>query len=369
MIILGWVAFALLYIIAIIALVLAGLAYQKANLPAAQKKALEELTDNVVFDGNVLVAAGFSDALPPVSSGTNFTVGGGSMLTENILATGQVSANVFVSAKGLNVLTGDISASESKLTCSSINTSLVNLKQTTKNISITPNLLTIGDTASLATLNLQASSLSFTNSNGRTTSMSANGVFVPNQNLIGLRYLANGIDNAINADTVYQLLAPSSAENVYGSLFVGSNELSLPATFEISFAGRFTNNSGAPATCKIALVNGSVFDDNQCFLGQIADISSSNLAVNPSGNAFQGKYTVTFLSFGLGATESFTTGEVSYGYNTSSSVVTTLNNAVGTINSTFGISFSLWAIWSVTSVNIDMVLDYLSLTQLISIPV
>jgi hypothetical protein len=368
MIILGWMAFVLLYIIAIIALVLAGLAYQKSGLSSAQLKSVQELTDNVVFEGKVLVAAGFSDALPPLSTGTNFLVAGGAMQTESLVVTGQLSGNEVIAANGLNVVKGNIAASESNVACSSINTSLATLKQGTRNISITPNLLTIGDSASQATLNLQPSSLSFTNANGRTTSMSANGVLVPNQNLMGLRYVANGMSTQVASSMSYQLLGPIAAQNTYGSLFISPSELSLPATFEISFAGNFLNNSGGFATAKIALINGTVFDDPQAFLGNGADIFSPDLPGFAISSAFEGKYTVTFVSFGLGTTQCFTTGQVSYGYATASSVITNLNNTVSTINSEFGITFSLWIIWSIANVATHMTLNYLSVKQLISIP-
>ncbi len=368
----GWTAFALLYIIAIIALVVAVLAYEKVYLTPGQQLELQELTDNVAFDGKILVAAGFSDAFPPSNSETNLLISGGAMEIQTMAASGQVTANVFVAASGLTVQTGDITASESKVTCHSVATNLVNLKQSTKNISITPNLLTIGDTASLATLNLQSSSLSLTNSNGRTTSMTANGVFVPNQNLMGLRYLANGMDIKVESQLAdYQLIAPVAAENVYGSLFIAPSELSLPATFEICFAGTFLNDSGADEKTKIALVNGSEYDNTQCFLGSTTDVFSSNLGgtIVVGGCAFEGKYTVTFLSFGLGTTECFSTGSVSYGYSTAPSIITTLNSTVSTIDSTFGITFSLWAIWSVASADVTMTLKYLSLKQIISVPV
>jgi hypothetical protein len=370
MIILGWMAFVLLYIIAIIALVIAGLAYQKSNLSPAQLKSVQELTDNVVFEGKVLVAAGFSDALPPSATGTNFLVAGGAMQTESLLATGQLSGNVVVAGSGLSVLTGNISASESNVACSSINTSLVTLKQGTRNISITPNLLTIGNSASQATLNLQPSTLSFTNANGRTTSMSANGVLVPNQNLMGLRYVANGLSLEVVSSISYQFLGPISAQNTYGSLFISPSELSLPATFEISFAGKYKNGSGAFTKAKIALVNGTAYDDAQAFLGNTADVFSPDLpdTIVASGCAFEGKYTVTFLSFGLGTTQCFTTGQVSYGYATAPSILTNLNNTVITIDSEFGITFSLWIIWSIAHADTSMTLNYLSVKQLISIP-
>jgi len=369
MVIFKWFAFVLLYIIAILALIFASLAYTKISLSSAQQKTLTQLTDNVSFNGSVLVASGFSDGIPNSNATQNFVVGGGNMLIDTIKATGPIEALSLVADAGLTVRNGPISAPSSGITSSSLNTALVQLTKTTKNTTMTPSLLTIGDSASLATMNMQASSISFANVNGRTTTLTANGISVPNQNLIGLRYVANGMLTSVTSTTSYQMIAPATATNTYGGLFIGPSELSLPATFEIDFSGSYTNTSGSTVTCKIALVNGSVYDDTQAFLGGTTSIVSPPLPSNGT-SAFTGKYTVTFLLFGLNVATSFTSGSISYGVAPPGSAVTsTLNSTSSTINASLGLNLSLWVVFSTTVGTVAITLQELSVKQLISIPV
>ncbi len=262
-----WICGVLLFTIAISALVLACLAYTKTSLSLKDQTTLQEITQKLSFDGNVLVAAGFSDDSDTSSS--PFLVKSGHLTTETITTAGDVAAGSLVAASGFTLEAGELTASKSLCTFLGVETSDVAISDTIHIAHLTNEVFTMSNSLSFANVTLGSSRLLFNNVNAQSTSMSATGITVPNKNLIGLRFLGNGpIDTTPVGVNAPMLIAPVSFTNVYGSFSVPLADLVPQSTFEIVFSASFVNKTGFAQNLYLTLVNGPGFSDAQNFIGR-----------------------------------------------------------------------------------------------------
>ncbi len=389
---LKWVAVVVLFAMAISALVLAALAYTKTSLSASEQATLQEVAQKVSFDGNILVAAGFSDAVLTASASVQplvdepFLVGGGSLKTQTVEAAGSVTSNgTVVAGTGFTLQQGDLSATESVVTALGVNTATLNLPMTTDSAhsaSLTSSVFQMLDAT--ATMTMQPSSIAITNVAGKSTVITPLGVTVPNQNLIGLRFLGNGPTDLTPTlgNTTPTLIGPVAFTNTYGSLTVLAADLVPRSTFEICFEGSFVNTSTAPRLLYLTLVNGSSLTGPQTFIGRPPPLSPvdvtlnvpdtgtlANFGVPVNTAAFSGRYVVTLQAVGSGTVTVYTTGEIScgctQGQQDARSYSMTYESLNTTMVATSGFSFTLWATWSLADASLSTTLRRMTLVQLI----
>jgi hypothetical protein len=391
-----WIAVVVLFMIAISALVLAALAYTKTSLSASDQATLQEVAQKVSFDGNILVAAGFSDAVLTTNSRAQplvdepFTVSGGSLKTQTVEAAGSLTSNgTVVAGTGFTLQQGDLSATESVITALGVNTTTLNLPMTTNSAqtaSLTSSVFTMGDSSTLVptTMTMQPSSLAFTNSAGKSTSITALGITVPNQNLMGLRFLGNGptVVTPTPGSTTPTLIGPVTFTNTYGSLTVLPADLVPRSTFEISFEGSFVNiSTSGTQLLYLTLVNGSSLTSAQTFIGRPPPLSPVDVTLSvpvttglanfgmPSDTAaFSGRYVVTLQAIGSGTVTVYTSGELTMGCTQVEQNTRSFSMTYESLNSTMvatsGFNFTLWATWN-GNANVSTTLRRMSLVQLI----
>lgn len=366
------VAIAFVFVLSIIGLVLAGLSYSHSTggfnaegvLTAAEKATLLALSTKVGFDGNTLIAQGFSDnsALLQNAAAVPFLATGGTVTCETIGVAGVVTCAT-ISATG-SATAGDVtcetisvagSATVGDVTCANLTTAGAIVSQSVQTDTFQTNtfaidLLSMEDTKDDSKTSLIAGSLTLTGPEGQSV-LSSTGLSFDTQNLVGLRYLASGMSTIVTTNG--GKLAPLSAMTTYRTMFIPASDIKVGSTFRVWGQGVFDNDTATHI--QIVLANGTSYTpQSQVFIGDSLGqlrmyVPSGGVTQNPT---FMFDYLVTMNELLIdGTARTSASGTVTFseidGVTAQTIIISDhypLSGNTNGITIASGINFSVWLV-------------------------
>lgn len=352
--ILMWVAIALLFVLVIVALTLSVISHTSGGLTDSEKAVLLAVSTKVGFDGNILIAEGFSDNASALQNAATapFLATGGVVTCETISAAGVATAASLTT-------TGNISTPLGTVISEAVRSNSLALAPTAlQNVAFTPALLNMQDTTAVATTSLRAGSLTFTGPGGTQSVLSSTGLLLDDRVLNATRYLCSGMSTAVSTNG--GKMAPLTGAHTYGTMSIPAADLAAGSTFRISGQGLYA--STGVAAIQLVLVNGTSYTpQTQVFIGDAISTVSQPVPANPVTltPTFLFDYLVTLDSFLTdGTARTFTAGSVTFsedqGFSSSEITISAIYPlppaTTGGIIVTSGFNFSLWLVLTGTPI-------------------